>query len=822
MRKNYLFVLLFALACSIDSVHAQLYSYTNATTGAYSSVATHTTGAALSRVNGATAPASPCSTGFNSTGYSATTTYSSSLKGIEAEVTANAGYQLSVTGFSAGLRRSGSGPVNVMLAYSVDGGTTWIDKGTNDNPNMGSCGVTSTAVWNTAVTATSIKFRIYAFNAASAAGTLQVLNLTINGSALTTDSVFTSATSFGPFCANMSDTVSVPFSVSGSMSGLYYVQLSDSAGAFPADATSNIISTGDSVSPAAGVIPAGLSAGNYLVRVVKQSPAFYGSGSNGSNIVINPTVTAAITVSADHSAICSGDSIMFMVDNTTNGGSNPAIFWYRNQTIISTGQMFTTGNLADGDSVYAVLISNALCRVSDSAWSNHIMISVFQPTGSASFDTICPGTSFTFHGVALTQSGIYTDTLTSVHGCDSTVVLLLYVLPVTRDTMHVAICQGDAYSFHGNALTIAGVYSDTLRCDSISTLILDYKTVRNTNLTASICAGSTYLFNGQTLSAAGNYSDTIRCDSIVNLALSFKIVQNIAISANICPGTSYDFGGVNLNVSGTYTDTVRCDSIVTLTLSVKTLHTSTMSATICPGATYVFGGRNLIAAGSYNDTVRCDSIVTLTLTVKSLNLINSRAHVCQGTTYNFHGRNLSSTGVYTDTVSCDSIVTLTLTVNALPTPVITEHRAMPLDTLTVGHYISYQWYRDGHSISGATGSLYIAGPASGYYNVFVTDSNGCTDSARTIHWVVVGIDNVGTEIFDVYPNPSNGILYIQTNGEAINASVTITDMIGQVVKEMTLTNNTKHTIDVRELPSGLYNVSVGADGRIESKRIMIK
>ena len=61
-------------------------------------------------------------------------------------------------------------------------------------------------------------------------------------------------------------------------------------------------------------------------------------------------------------------------------------------------------------------------------------------------DTICEGTTYDFHGRTLTQAGTYSDTLQTVNGCDSVIVLTLSVPPlrfqqryaVTRPTTFTA------------------------------------------------------------------------------------------------------------------------------------------------------------------------------------------------------------------------------------------------------------------------------------------------------------------------------------------------------------------------------------------------
>ena len=171
---------------SASIANGQIISYTSDSAGALNTIATHATGTALSRVNGSVRPATPCTNGFSSRSYSTATTYANTLAAIETGAAAATGYTLNVTAFSVGLRRSATGPASVRLAYSINGGTTWVDQGSNQAPNnTTTCDSIITATWTTsfAVAApNTLKFRVYGFNASSTAGTFQIMNLLVNGS----------------------------------------------------------------------------------------------------------------------------------------------------------------------------------------------------------------------------------------------------------------------------------------------------------------------------------------------------------------------------------------------------------------------------------------------------------------------------------------------------------------------------------------------------------------------------------------------------------------------------------------------------------------
>ena len=176
-----IFILLFLAGVS---GYSQVLTYTNNTAGTLATVAANVTATSLARVNGAATPGAPCGSGFSVSAFANVTVYSAGLAAVEVSVTPNTGFTINITGFSAGLRRSASGPANVRYAYSTDGGATWIDQGTDQVPNNAACGITTTGTWTTPIAVPApltLRFRIYGFNAPSASGALQLLNLVLDG-----------------------------------------------------------------------------------------------------------------------------------------------------------------------------------------------------------------------------------------------------------------------------------------------------------------------------------------------------------------------------------------------------------------------------------------------------------------------------------------------------------------------------------------------------------------------------------------------------------------------------------------------------------------
>ncbi|MGI6079129.1 MAG: hypothetical protein ACOYCB_13415, partial [Fastidiosipilaceae bacterium] len=331
---------------------------------------------------------------------------------------------------------------------------------------------------------------------------------------------------------------------------------------------------------------------------------------------------------------------------------------------------------------------------------------------------VCQGAIYNDHGFNIETTNLtigthnFTQNLTSITGCDSTVRLSLTVNPIITLNVTAAICAGDSYSGYGfNNLTTAGTHQTTLPaangCDTTVELTLIVNPVYNDTIAASICKGGVYSDYGfvvrtSTLSAGTYYyrrdlSSSQGCDSVVVLALTVNPILTTTIQADICKGTPYLANGFGIATDalsvGLHTFTRNlytvdgCDSTVTLQLTVNPTFITDLSASVCQGAVYSDYGFNIattnLTIGTHNFTqnltssIGCDSTVRLSLTVNPTFTTDLSAAVCQGAVYNDYGFNIATTNLtigthnftqnLTSSAGCDSTVRLSLTVN----PIIT-------------------------------------------------------------------------------------------------------------------------------------------------------
>lgn len=294
----------------------------------------------------------------------------------------------------------------------------------------------------------------------------------------------------------------------------------------------------------------------------------------------------------------------------------------------------------------------------------------------------CEGKPYFFHGRKLMHSGVYYDSLKTIHGCDSIYKLKLHVYPNSMIETRATICSNETYDFRGRVLSKTGVYYDSLvssnGCDSIYKLELQVNPTHETLQTIKICQGENYVFKGEQLVESGVYYDTLKtiygCDSIIKLLLINLPTYLYEQSVTICDNESYIFRGEKLTKTGTYYDFLKtnsgCDSIYKLNLTVNPTYYFETITTICDNHPYLYRDKIYKASGIYYDSLKtntgCDSIYKLDLTVNKTYHSTEVATICDFEAYHFQGKMLNKTGIYIDTIptycGCDSILKLTLRV----------------------------------------------------------------------------------------------------------------------------------------------------------------
>ncbi len=172
------------------------------------------------------------------------------------------------------------------------------------------------------------------------------------------------------------------------------------------------------------------------------------------------------------------------------------VFTFRGKKLYQTGTYFDS------------LKTKAGC---DSIYKLNLVVhpTYFFPT----VETTCDNHPYTYRGKVYNETGVYYDSLTTAFGCDSIYRLDLTVYPSYSFEESATICDYEKYKFQGRLLNKTGVYVDTIPtvhgCDSVYTLHLQATPTKKDSINVSICLDDYYLFGGNKIYEDGVYRDTL-------------------------------------------------------------------------------------------------------------------------------------------------------------------------------------------------------------------------------------------------------------------------------------------------------------------------
>ena len=263
-----------------------------------------------------------------------------------------------------------------------------------------------------------------------------------------------------------------------------------------------------------------------ILKMENDAPGGIGNDLAIDNISFRPCGPKATVLPKGVSKVCSENFVPYKLEAELIGNQyeTPFIQWQR-----STNRGFSWTDIPDsigptfyhnsnkiGFYYYRYIVGNSEDHVRNSkcrVTSNYKVVEVL-PKFYSKADTICRGVTYTFGNQMLTQSGTYVDTMTSAYGCDSIILLELYV----DDDRNIKA---------------KFVVSDPT-CDYKEDGSIDTAEVRNANWPAQFIVNNAVQDTsrlGQL--AAGNYTYTIidrngcRFDTILNLHKPDKFVIDI-------------------------------------------------------------------------------------------------------------------------------------------------------------------------------------------------------------------------------------------------------------------------------------------------------
>jgi hypothetical protein len=238
-----------------------------------------------------------------------------------------------------------------------------------------------------------------------------------------------------------------------------------------------------------------------------------------------------------------------------------------------------TTNICDGDSalifgVYQTVDSVYTQSFStymgcDSIYSHTLLVHpLYDITVTAN---ICQGDSILIGGSYVSTGGTYSYTYSSMYGCDSIVKTSLFVHPLYNNSQSLTICAGDSIFLAGAYQTTAGVYTDSLNsmygCDStvVTTLTVNPVPLVSLNFPPMYCtweppapmtAGSPAggIYSGPGISAGNIFSPGTLTDGFYGYTYTYTDSSGCSASVTdsvfvgVCEGVEEYGAGVEFSI----------------------------------------------------------------------------------------------------------------------------------------------------------------------------------------------------------------------------------------------------------------------------------
>ena len=210
-------------------------------------------------------------------------------------------------------------------------------------------------------------------------------------------------------------------------------------------------------------------------------------------------------------------------------------------------------------------------------------------------DTLCNGGPYLFNGNSITSSGIYVDTLSTIHGCDSiaTLNIVISTTPIVG-AVDQEICSGESVvlSPTGAPIYLWNPIGGPVDAQS--------------NMTVTPNITTTYLLTGS------NQYGCFSQDQVTVIVNPIPNVQLIANDPDVCPNTT-----INFNVSG-------ADSYVWTGVDLTGFSGTTQSVTALNSGYYEVTGTTLYGC------VASDSLLVTVFPLPVISAVPTLEEVCFG------------------------------------------------------------------------------------------------------------------------------------------------------------------------------------------------
>lgn len=483
----------------------------------------------------------------------------------------------------------------------------------------------------------------------------------------------------------------------------------------------------------------------------------------------------------------------------------------------------------------------------------------------------------TAQSVVVTAAGYYSCMVSDACGTDSTgggVNVVQNPLPLVNISGANSFCAGDSTQLTGssggtsqwymNGNPIAGATANTYFATAAG-----WYNMTKTNS------------NGCTDSSAAGVSVTVNPLPVVDIGNDTSVCGSILLDAGNAGSTYLWCDGsttqtLTLMLTGTcgvtVTDANGCSASDTINVTVNTLPVVDLGndTTVCgsllldagnPGATYTWcnltTGQTVMLTSSgtcevmVTDSNGCSASDTISYTINAnpvISLTTANDSLCPagpsatinatpaggvlagpGITGNLFSAFAAGSGahnityVYTDSITgCSATDTLVMFVFPVPLISVTasDNIVCLSDAVVTLTGTPAGGFFNGPGVNGTTFDPAAAGVGQHTITYVYTDINSCNFAGVTTIEVnaCVGIEEISGSNFQMFPNPSNGMVNIQLSEGW--STVTVYNSIGETVMTTMMTEG-MHSLDLSAQASGIYTVRVQNEQGESAQRLML-
>ena len=576
-------------------------------------------------------------------------------------------------------------------------------------------------------------------------------------------------------------------------------------------------------------------AGSYTVKVTVNGCS--SAVSNAIAVNVNPIPAAPTITAGGPVSFCAGGSVVL----SSSPGSNYQ--WYRDGVGISGGANQTYTATQYGSYTAKVMINGCI-----SPMSNAIVVSVgaVTPTITAGGPAaLCSGGNVILtssaalgnqwykDGIAIngetnqtysaTQAGSYT-VITTIGSCTSPVSNAIVVTVSSSVPTTPTITAG-------GPVTI---------CDS-----------SNVILTSSAASGNQWYRNGiaingatvQTYSATqdGNYTVKVTiggCTSLASNAIVVIVVSagttpsitaggpvsfcdggNVVLTSSSASGNQWYKNGIA--ISGSINQTYSATQAGSYTVKVTGSSCTSQASNSIVITVNSIPATPSVTAGGPISFCNGDSVVLTSAAASGNQWYKDGVPISGATGQNYTANQSGSFSVKVTVAGCASLASnaIAVTVNSIPaTPVITQTGNNLVSSSASGN----QWYLNGTSVAGATGTSYTP-VVSGLYTVIAT-INGCASNvSASINYIITAVVSPTLDrAISITPNPTSDQVFIKYSGTIGKFSVSVSDMSGKIVFNAG-SFTTTYSLSLKSYSSGPYIIKIVNTRTGESMyRVIIK